>query len=395
MEEAVIVSGARTPIGTFGGALAEIPATQLGTLAIQEAMTRAGIDGSQVDEVLMGNVIQAGLGENPARKAAIHAKVDVNAPSMTVNKVCGSGMKTIAMAAQAIRLEEAEIIVAGGFENMSGAPYLLTKARSGYRMGDGVLVDSMIFDGLTCALENCHMGMTAENVAKEFHVSREEMDEFAALSQMKTAKAQEAGRLKDEMFTVTIPQRRGDPIIVDKDEHPRADTTAERLARLAPAFMGEGGSVTAGNSSGINDGGAATIVMSRSRAQRLGLKPLGVIKAFAAVGVEPRIMGIGPVPATRKVLQRAGLELKDIDLIELNEAFAAQSVAVCKELGLDTDRVNVNGGAIALGHPIGMSGTRIVLTLLYEMERRNAHYGLAAMCCGGGMGVAMVLERPR
>ncbi|MBI2886013.1 MAG: acetyl-CoA C-acetyltransferase [Chloroflexi bacterium] len=395
MEEAVIVSGARTPIGTFGGALADIPATQLGVLAIQEAMRRAGIDGAQVDEVLMGNVIQASLGENPARQAGIRAGIDVQAPAMTVNKVCGSGMKTIALAAQAIRLEEADIIVAGGFESMSRSPYLLTQARFGYRMGDGQLLDSLMQDGLMCALENCHMGITAENVAAQFHVSREEMDEFAAWSQQKVARAQAEGRLQDEIVPITIPQRRGEPLVVDKDEHPRADTTAERLARLGPAFMGEGGSVTAGNSSGINDGGAATVVMSRSRAQRLGLKPMGVIRAFAAVGVEPRIMGIGPIPATRKVLQRAGLELKDMEVIELNEAFAAQSLAVGKELGWDWDRVNVNGGAIALGHPVGMSGARIVLTLLYELERRGARYGLATMCCGGGMGVAMVVERPR
>ncbi len=395
MEETVIVSGVRTPFGTFGGALAGISAIDLGSLVVKEAMSRAGIDGRQVDEVLMGNVIQASLGENPARQVLVKAGVDVSVPAMTVNKVCGSGMKTLALADQAIRLGDAEIIVAGGMENMSRAPYLLPGARYGYRMGDGALVDSLMQDGLMCGIENCHMGVTAENVAVDYKVSREEMDEFAAWSQQKVAKAQEAGRFSDEIVSVSIPQRRGDPIIFDKDEHPRADTTYERLSKLPPAFMGEGGSVTAGNSSGINDGGAAAVVMSRSRAERLGLKPLGFIRAFAAAGVPPRVMGIGPIPATRKVLKKAGLELKDIELFELNEAFASQSVAVMKELGLDKDKVNVNGGAIALGHPVGASGTRIVITLLYEMARRNLRYGLATMCCGGGMGVAMVLERPR
>ena len=395
MEETVIVSGVRTPFGTFGGALAGISAIDLGSLVVKEAMSRAGIDGRQVDEVLMGNVIQASLGENPARQVLVKAGVDVSVPAMTVNKVCGSGMKTLALADQAIRLGDAEIIVAGGMANMSRAPYLLPGARYGYRMGDGALVDSLMQDGLMCGIENCHMGVTAENVAVDYKVSREEMDEFAAWSQQKVAKAQEAGRFSDEIVSVSIPQRRGDPIIFDKDEHPRADTTYERLSKLPPAFMGEGGSVTAGNSSGINDGGAAAVVMSRSRAERLGLKPLGFIRAFAAAGVPPRVMGIGPIPATRKVLKKAGLELKDIELFELNEAFASQSVAVMKELGLDKDKVNVNGGAIALGHPVGASGTRIVITLLYEMARRNLRYGLATMCCGGGMGVAMVLERPR
>lgn len=395
MEETVIVSGVRTPFGTFGGALAGTSAIDLGSLVVKEAMSRVGIDGRQVDEVLMGNVIQASLGENPARQVLVKAGVDVSVPAMTVNKVCGSGMKTLALADQAIRLGDAEIIVAGGMENMSRAPYLLPGARYGYRMGDGALVDSLMQDGLMCGIENCHMGVTAENVAVDYKVSREEMDEFAAWSQQKVAKAQEAGRFADEIVPVSIPQRRGDPVIFDKDEHPRADTTLDRLSKLPPAFMGEGGSVTAGNSSGINDGGAAAVVMSRSRAERLGLKPLGFIRAFAAAGVPPRVMGIGPIPATRKVLKKAGLELKDIELFELNEAFASQSVAVIRELGLDKDKVNVNGGAIALGHPVGASGTRIVITLLYEMARRDLRYGLATMCCGGGMGVAMVLERPR
>ena len=395
MEQSVIVSGVRTPFGTFGGALAGVSAIDLGALVVQEAMNRARIDGTQVDEVLMGNVIQASLGENPARQVLIKAGVDVGVPGMTVNKVCGSGMKTIALADQAIRLGEAEVIVAGGMENMTRSPYLLPNARFGYRMGDGVLVDSLLQDGLMCGIENCHMGVTAENVAADYRVSREEMDEFSAWSQQKTAKAQEAGRFKDEIVAVSIPQRRGDPVMFDTDEHPRPDTTVDRLSKLPPAFMGEGGSVTAGNSSGINDGAAAAVVMSRSRAERLGLKPLGVIRAFAAAGVPPRVMGIGPIPATQKVLKMAGMELKDIELFELNEAFAAQSVAVVRALGIDKDKVNVNGGAIALGHPVGASGTRIVITLLHEMARRNLRFGLATMCCGGGMGVAMIVERPQ
>ena len=392
MEEAVIVAGVRTPFGAFGGSLAEVPATKLGALVIAEALKRAGVAGDQVDEVIMGNVIAAGLGENPARQASVWGGVGIGTPATTVNKVCGSGIKTIALASQVIRLGEAEVVVAGGFENMSRAPYLLTKARFGYRMGDGALEDSLMRDGLVCAFEECHMGVTAENVAKDFNVSRVAMDEFAAGSQRKTAAAMQSGRFDREILAVPVPQRRGDPVMVTTDEHPRADATADRLAKLPTVFMA-GGSVTAGNSSGVNDGAAAVVVMSRRRAEAEGRQPLGVIRAFASAGVEPRVMGIGPIPATRKVLERAGLTLKDIDVIELNEAFAAQAIAVGDTLGWDWDRVNVNGGAIALGHPVGASGARLVLTLLHELQERHLRYGLATMCCGGGMGVAMVVER--
>lgn len=393
MEEAVIVAGVRTPFGTFGGGLAEIPATRLGALVIQEALKRAGVGGDQVDEVIMGNVISAGLGENPARQASIWGGVDISTPAMTVNKVCGSGMKTIALASQSVRLGEAEVVVAGGFESMTRAPYLLLKARFGYRMGDGVLEDSLMRDGLLCAFEGCHMGVTAENVAKDYKVGRHAMDEFAARSQERAGKAQASGRFEREIVPVPVPQRRGDPVLVTADEHPRPDSTVDRLAKLPAIFQEQDGSVTAGNSSGINDGAAAVVVMSRRRAEAQGLKPLGVIRAFASAGVEPRVMGIGPIPATRKVLERAGLQPKDIDLFELNEAFAAQALAVGNTLGWDWERVNVNGGAIALGHPVGASGTRIVLTLLHELAERGGRYGLATMCCGGGMGVAMVVER--
>ncbi|MSQ09666.1 MAG: acetyl-CoA C-acetyltransferase [Dehalococcoidia bacterium] len=393
MQEAVIVAGVRTPFGTFAGSLAEVPATTLGSVVIREALQRAGVAGDQVDEVIMGNVIGAGLGENPARQAAIHGGIDIRTPAMTVNKVCGSGMKTIALAGQSIRLGEAEVVVAGGFENMSRAPYLLPKARFGYRMGDATMEDSLLRDGLLCAFENCHMGVTAENVAKDYGVSRIAMDEFSAGSQAKAAKAIAAGRFDREIIAVPVPQRRGDPLMVTLDEHPRPDSTADKLAKLPTVFLSKDGSVTAGNASGINDGAAAVVVMSRQRAEAGGVKPLGRIVAFASAGVEPRVMGIGPIPATRKVLERAGLQMKDIDLFELNEAFAAQAIAVAEELKWDMDRMNVNGGAIALGHPVGASGTRIVLTLLHELSERGGRYGLATMCCGGGMGVAMVVER--
>jgi len=393
MQDAVIVAGVRTPFGTFGGGLAEAPATTLGSLVIREALQRAGVPGDGVDEVIMGNVIGAGLGENPARQAALNGGVDLRTPAMTVNKVCGSGMKTIALAGQSIRLGEADVVVAGGFESMSRAPYLLPKARFGYRMGDATMEDSLMRDGLLCAFENCHMGVTAENVARDYGVSRIAMDEFSAGSQAKAAKAMASGRFEREILAVPIPQRRGDPVLVTTDEHPRPDSTADKLAKLPAVFGVPDGSVTAGNASGINDGAAAVVVMSRQRAEAGGVQPLGRIVAFASAGVEPRVMGIGPIPATRKVLERAGLEMKDIDLFELNEAFAAQAIAVAETLKWDMDRVNVNGGAIALGHPVGASGARIVLTLLHELAERGGRYGLATMCCGGGMGVAMVVER--
>ncbi len=394
MDDAVIVSGARTPIGTFGGALGEVSAQQLGATAIEEALKRGGVPPEEVDEVLMGNVISAGLGENPARQAAMAGKIPHTVPSMTVNKVCGSGLKTVALASQAIRLGEAKVVVAGGMENMSRAPYLLPKARYGYRMGHGELLDSMITDGLWCALSDCHMGVTAENVAARWEISRQEMDDFSYNSHMKATRAWANGIFASEVVAVRIPQRRGDPKVVERDEHFRPDTALEQLARLGPAFKRDGGAVTAGNSSGINDGGAAVVVTSAKEAQRRGLTPLGVIRGYASVGVDPSIMGIGPVGAVRKVLATTGVKLEDIDLIELNEAFAAQSLAVIKELDLDVQRLNVNGGAVALGHPIGCSGTRILVTLLYEMQRRRAKLGLASLCIGGGMGIAMVVENP-
>lgn len=339
----------------------------------------------------MGNVLQAGLGQNPARQAAINAGLPVEVPAMTINKVCGSGLKTVMLAAQSIMLGDADIIVAGGMENMSRAPYLLEKARFGYRMGDGKLIDSMIRDGLWDAFNDCHMGMTAENICMASQLSREDLDQFALESQQKAARAIEAGVFQQEIVPVEVPGRKG-PTIFDKDQGPRSDTTKEALTKLRPAFMAEGGLVTAGNSSGINDGGAAVVVMSRRKADELGLKPMATIRSYASAGVDPRIMGMGPVPATKRALEKAGLKIADIDLVEANEAFAAQSVAVGRELGFDKSKLNVNGGAIALGHPIGASGTRILVTLLYEMQRRNAHYGLATLCIGGGQGVAMIVE---
>jgi len=392
MRDAVIASAVRTPIGAFGGALAGVPAPRLGALVVAESLRRAGLDPAQVDEVVMGNVIQAGLGQNPARQAAVQAGVPETVPAMTVNKVCGSGLKAVALAAQAVRLGDADVVVAGGMENMSAAPYLLERARQGYRMGDGTLVDAMIRDGLWCALAHVHMGSTAENVAAEHEVGREDQDAFAAESQRRAAVAIREGVFADEIVGVPIPQRDGSSVTVTEDEHPRPDTTEERLARLRPAFE-PGGSVTAGNASGINDGAAATVVMSRERARELGVRPLAVIRAYASAGVAPRIMGLGPVDAIRRALARAGVELGDIDLVELNEAFAAQSLAVIRTLGLDPARTNVNGGAIALGHPIGASGARVLTTLLHEMARRGSRLGLASLCIGGGQGIAMVVER--
>ncbi|MBI2762096.1 MAG: acetyl-CoA C-acetyltransferase [Chloroflexi bacterium] len=391
MEEAVIVSAVRTPIGTFGGGLAEMAAPRLGATVIREALSRAGLAPEQVDEVIFGNVLQAGLGMNPARQAAIAAGLPDSVPATAINKVCGSGLKTVALAAQAVLLGDADVVVAGGQENMSAAPYLLKQARYGYRMGHGELLDSMILDGLWCSLADCHMGMTAENVSTQFEVSRLDQDAFAAESQRRAAEAIKAGRFKDEIVPVEVPGRKG-PTIVDTDEHPRPDSTAERLAGLRPAFS-SGGSVTAGNASGINDGAAAVVVMSRRKADELGVAPMATIRSYASSGVDPKIMGIGPVPATRKALAKADLAVRQLDLVEANEAFAAQSVAVQRELGLDPEKLNVNGGAIALGHPIGASGARILVTLLHEMQRRDARLGLATLCIGGGQGIAMVLER--
>ena len=391
LQEAVIVSAVRTAIGTLGGGLAEVPAVKLGEICIRAALERADLKPNQVQEVIMGNVLQAGLGQNPARQAAINAGLPVEVPAMTINKVCGSGLKTVMLAAQSIMLGDADIIVAGGMESMSRAPYVLDKARFGYRMGDGKLIDTMIRDGLWDAFNDCHMGMTAENICMASQLSREDLDQFALESQQKAAHAIEAGVFQQEIVPVEVPGRKG-PTIFDKDQGPRSDTTKEALTKLRPAFMAEGGLVTAGNSSGINDGGAAVVVMSRRKANELGLKPMATIRSYASAGVDPRIMGMGPVPASRRALEKAGLKIADIDLVEANEAFAAQSVAVGRELGFDKSKLNVNGGAIALGHPIGASGTRILVTLLYEMQRRNAHYGLATLCIGGGQGVAMIVE---
>jgi acetyl-CoA C-acetyltransferase len=390
LQDAVIVSAVRTAIGTYGGGLAEVPAVKLGEICIRAALDRADLKPNQVEEVIMGNVLQAGLGQDPARQSAVNAGLPVEIPALTINKVCGSGLKAVAMAAQAIKLGDAETIVAGGMESMSRAPYVVEKARFGYRMGDGTLVDVMIRDGLWDAFNQVHMGITAENICSDCKLTREELDEFSLQSQQKALRAIASGAFRDEIVPVEIPGRKG-PTLFDTDQQPR-ETTAEGLAKLRPAFQ-QGGMVTAGNSSGLNDGGAAVVVMSAQKAQQLGLKPLARIRSYASAGVDPRVMGLGPIPSSRRALEKAGLQIGDIDLIEANEAFAAQSVAVGKELGFDRSRLNVNGGAIALGHPIGASGTRILVTLLYEMQRRNAHYGLATLCIGGGQGVAMIVER--
>jgi acetyl-CoA C-acetyltransferase len=392
LQEAVIVSAVRTAIGTYGGGLAEMPAAKLGEICIRAALERSGLKDYQVNEVIMGNVLQAGQGMNPARQAAIYAGLPVHIPAMTINKVCGSGLKSIILAAQSIRLGDAEVVVAGGMESMSRAPYLLEKARFGYRMGDGQLVDEMIRDGLWDVFNDYHMGVTAENICSDYHLTREELDQFALESQQRAVRAIQAGVFRDEIVPVEVPGKKG-PTIFDTDQQPRSDSTAESLAKLRPSFKPQGGMVTAGNSSGINDGAAAVVVMSRQKANQLGLKPMATIRSYASAGVEPRIMGIGPVPATKLALEKSGLTLSDIQLIEANEAFAAQSVAVGKELGFDREKLNVNGGAIALGHPIGASGTRILVTLLYEMQRRQSRYGLATLCIGGGQGVAMIVER--
>ncbi|WP_377888689.1 acetyl-CoA C-acetyltransferase [Alkalihalobacillus sp. R86527] len=392
-QDVVIVSAVRTPIGSFSGALKNISAPDLGALAIKESIRRAGITPDQIEEVIMGNVLQAGLGQNPARQAAIKAEIPVTTPAMTINKVCGSGLKTVHLGAQSIMLGDQDIVVAGGMENMSQAPYLLQGARDGLRMGDQKIVDSMVHDGLWCAFNDYHMGVTAENLCEHYNLSREEMDEFAASSQQKAQVAIEEGRFKDEIVPVSIPQRKGDPVIFDTDEYVKPGTTSDKLGKLRPAFKKDG-RVTAGNASGINDGAAAVVLMSRKKAEELGVEYLAVIKANASGGVDPSVMGLGPVPATKKVLERASLSMSDMDLVEANEAFAAQSLAVGRDLDFDREILNVNGGAIALGHPIGASGTRVLVTLIHEMKRRNNRYGLATLCIGGGQGVATIIERP-
>ncbi|MBS8264780.1 acetyl-CoA C-acetyltransferase [Mesobacillus boroniphilus] len=389
--EAVIVAAVRTAIGSFNGSLKNISAPDLGAAVIKDALKQAGVQPDQVDEIIMGNVLQAGLGQNPARQAAIKAGIPESASSMTINKVCGSGLKAVHLAAQAIIAGDAEVVVAGGMENMSQAPYLLKNAREGFKMGDQKLVDSMISDGLWCAFNDYHMGVTAENLCSKYDIGRGEQDEFAASSQEKAVKAIEEGKFKDEIVPIEIPQRKGDPVVFDTDEYPKKGSTAEKLGGLRPAFKKDG-SVTAGNASGINDGAAALLVMSRAKAEELGLKPLVVIRANASAGVDPSIMGIGPVDAVKKALNKAGMTMEDMELVEANEAFAAQSLAVDRELRFNKEILNVNGGAIALGHPIGASGARILVTLIHEMKRRQAKKGLATLCIGGGQGVATVVE---
>lgn len=391
--EVVIVSAVRTAIGSFLGSLKDVSAAELGGIVIKEAIARSGVKAEEVDEVIMGNVLQAGLGQNPARQAAIKAGLPETVPSMTINKVCGSGLKAVHLARQAIVAGDADIVVAGGMENMSQAPFLLKNAREGFKMGDQKLVDSMISDGLWCAFNDYHMGITAENLCDRYSITREEQDAFSAASQEKAAAAIENGKFKDEIVPVEIPQRKGDSIVFDTDEYVKAGTTIDKLGKLRPAFKKDG-SVTAGNASGINDGAAAFVVMSRKKADELGIEPLAILTANANAGVDPSVMGIGPVQAVKNVLEKSGLNLADIDLIEANEAFAAQSLAVDRELKFDKEKLNVNGGAIALGHPIGASGARILVTLLHEMKRRDAKTGLATLCIGGGQGVATIVQLP-
>ncbi|WP_371373561.1 acetyl-CoA C-acetyltransferase [Sporomusa aerivorans] len=391
MKEVVIVSAVRTPIGSFNGCLAALPAVDLGAIVISEALKRAQVDPAAVDEVIMGNVLQAGLGQNPARQAALKGGVPQAVPSFTINKVCGSGLKAANLAAQAILSGDADIVVAGGMESMSNAPYLLNKARSGYRMGHDKLVDSMIQDGLWCAFNDYHMGITAENVAARYGITREEQDRLAAESQAKAVQAIETGAFKEEIVPVAIKTKKGE-VVVDTDEYPRDATTAEKLSALKPAFKKDG-TVTAGNASGINDGAAALVLMSAAKAQELGLEPLARLRSYGESGVDPEIMGIGPVPATRKALHKGGISVSDLDVIEANEAFAAQFLAIGKELSLPQDKININGGAIALGHPIGASGARILVTLIHALRTRQGRFGLATLCIGGGQGVATVIER--
>jgi acetyl-CoA C-acetyltransferase len=392
MEDIVIVSAVRTAVGKFGGSLAKIPATELGAIVIKEALARAKIDPAQVGEVIMGQVLAAGAGQNPARQALLKAGLPKEVPGLTINAVCGSGLKAVMLAAQAVAWGDAEIVVAGGQENMSAAPHVLPNSRDGQRMGDWKLQDTMIVDGLWDVYNQYHMGVTAENVAKEHNIDRAAQDALALGSQQKASAAQEAGKFKDEIVAVNIPQRKGDPIKFDSDEFINKKTSAEALAGLRPAFD-KAGSVTAGNASGLNDGAAAVVVMSAKKAKELGLKPLATIKAFGTSGLDPKTMGMGPVPATKKALERAGWKASDVQLFELNEAFAAQACAVNKALDIDPAKVNVNGGAIAIGHPIGASGARILVTLLHEMQRRDAKKGIAALCIGGGMGVSLAVER--
>ena len=392
INDVVIVAAARTPIGSFGGALANTPAHTLGAAVIKSLLEKTGLEPAQVDEVILGQVLTAGAGQNPARQAAIEAGLPHSVPSMTINKVCGSGLKAVHLAAQAIKCGDAGIIIAGGQENMSQAPHVLPKSRVGAKMGDWKLLDSMIIDGLWDAFNDYHMGMTAENIVNKFGISREEQDRFAAASQQKTEQAQADGVFDEEIVPVSIPQRKADPIIFEKDEYPKQGVTEEKIAKLRPAFTREG-TVTAANASGLNDGAAAVVVMSRAKAGELGLPVMAGISAYASAGVDPAIMGTGPIPATERCLGKAGWTVDDLDLVEANEAFAAQAISVNNGLGWDAQKVNISGGAIALGHPIGASGCRVLVTLLHAMQRRDAHKGLATLCIGGGQGVALAVER--
>lgn len=392
MKKAVIVSAVRTPVGSYGGAFKSVSAVDLGVVAVKEALKRANLDPALVDEVIFGNVLQAGQGQNVARQVAIGAGIPETVTSFTVNKVCGSGLKTVALAAQAIKAGDADILVVGGTENMSMAPYLLPNNRWGQRMGDGKVIDYMVHDGLTDIFNHYHMGITAENIAEQYGFTREMQDEIAYNSQIRAEAAIKSGRFKEEIVPVPVPQRKGDPLMVDTDEYPKFGTTMDTLAKLKPAFKKDG-TVTAGNASGINDGAAALVVMSAEKAEELGIKPLFEIVSYASGGVDPKIMGTGPIPATRKALEKANLKVEDLELIEANEAFASQALSVATDLKFNMDIVNVNGGAIAIGHPIGASGARILVTLLYEMEKRDNKLGLATLCIGGGQGISVIVKR--
>ena len=392
MREVVIVSAARTPIGSFGGSLKDVPTRKLGAIAIKGAVERAGIKPEMVDEVIMGAVLQGGLGQNVARQMTLDAGLPIEVPAMTINKVCGSGLRAVELAAQIIKAGDADIVVAGGAENMSATAYAMPAARWGARMNNTQMVDMMVNDGLWVAFNGYHMGITAENVAEQWGITREQLDEFSVISQNRAEAAIKAGKFKDEIVPVEIPQRKGDPIIFDTDEFPKFGTTIEKVAKLKGAFKKDG-IVTAANASGINDAGAAVVVMSKEKADELGIKPLCTIKSYASAGVNPSIMGVGPIPASKKALDKAGLKIEDMDLVEANEAFAAQSLAVRKDLNLDPEKTNVNGGAIAIGHPIGASGCRILITLIHEMIKQDSKYGLATLCIGGGMGTALIVER--
>ncbi len=392
MKKAVIVSAARTPIGAFGGALAPLSAVELGVIAAKEAIKRAGIEPSAVEEVYFGNVLGAGLGQNVARQVTLGAGIPIETPALTINMVCGSGLRAVSMAAQFVESGQCDVILCGGTESMTNAPYLLPKTRWGQRMGDGKIVDYMVYDGLTDVYNQYHMGITAENVAEQYGLTKEDQDKFAVQSQNRAEEAQKAGKFKEEIAPVVIPQKKGDPIVIDTDEYPRHGSTLDKMAKLKPAFKKDG-TVTAGNASGINDGAAALIIMSKEKADELGIKYLCEVAGYGSAGVDPTVMGLGPVPATKKALAKAGWTVEDLDLVEANEAFASQALAVTRDLGLDPEKTNVNGGAIALGHPIGASGARILVSLIHEMEKRDAKKGLATLCIGGGMGTSLLVQR--